>query len=57
MDLVMRIAPQNDVESQPVQANRIFLNLRRLTDRVPHIPQSAPKIRFEFDLFFRAHSQ
>src|SRR5215831_9220844 len=57
MDLVMQIAPQNDVESQPAQADRSFLNLRRLTDRVPHIPQPEPKIRFEFDLFFRAHSQ
>src|SRR5215475_301978 len=57
MDLVMRIAPQNDVESQPVQADRSFLNLQRLAHRVPHIPQPQPKIRFEFHLFFRAHSQ
>jgi hypothetical protein len=57
MDFVVGIAPQNDVESQPVQADRSFLNPRRLTDRVPHIPEPKPKIRFEFDLFFRAHNQ
>jgi len=54
---VMRIAPQNDVDAKPVQTDGSLLNPRRLTHRVPHAPEPQPKIRFEFDLFFRAHSQ
>src|SRR5215469_1968053 len=44
MDLVMRIAPQNGVDAEPVQTDGSLLHLRRLTDRVPHVPQPEPKI-------------
>src|SRR4029434_5617493 len=55
MDLPVRIAPQDDVSSQPMQADGWFLHAGGLTDRIPHVPQAEFQLSFEFDLFIGTH--
>jgi hypothetical protein len=48
--LPLRIAPYDDVHSQPLQAERRVGHMGRLTNRVPHVSQAELQLGFEFDL-------
>jgi len=48
MDFALRVTPQDDVRTEPMQSARLCLHMLRLTHRVPHAMETEFEIGFEF---------